>query len=145
MSKRGLDLQDLTIIKALKSNARESLVSLARKIGLSRSSTHDRVTRLEELGVIRRYTIDIDRTQLPVTRAFFTLRFAADSSREALAARAHALDGVEAAFCLAGDFDMLVYCECESLEELSQLRDRLAEFSGLQEITTRQILASSLS
>ncbi|WP_108812528.1 winged helix-turn-helix transcriptional regulator [Sphingorhabdus sp. Alg231-15] len=145
MSKRGLDAKDIQLLGALKANARASLVSLARDIDLSRSSTHDRIARLEELGVIKGYTINIDRTQLPMTQAFLTIRFSAGSSQTELAQIIHQMSGVEAAYCLSGDLDMLVYCECESLEELSHLRERLAQREGVLEITTRQILASSVS
>ncbi|QTD55021.1 Lrp/AsnC family transcriptional regulator [Parasphingorhabdus cellanae] len=145
MSKRGLDAKDIQLLRALKTNARASLVSLARDIDLSRSSTHDRITRLEELGVIKGYTINIDRTQLPLTRAFLTIRFSAGSSQNELAQIVHQMLGVEAAYCLSGDLDMFVYCECESVEELSELRDQLAQHNGVTEITTRQVLASSVS
>ncbi|MEM8919670.1 MAG: Lrp/AsnC family transcriptional regulator [Pseudomonadota bacterium] len=145
MSKRGLDAKDLILLKALKTNSRASLVSLARDIDLSRSSTHDRVTRLEELGVIKGYTINIDRTQLPLTRAFLTIRFSAGASQEELVSVIHRLAGVEAAYCLSGDVDVLVYCECESVEELSRLRDKLSNYEGVIEMTTRQVLASSVS
>ena len=144
MSKRGLDDKDLLLLKSLKTNARASLVSLARDIDLSRSSTHDRITRLEELGVIKGYTINIDRTQLPLTRAFLTISFTTDATQKNLVASIHEIPGVEAAYCLSGDVDMLVYCECETVEDLAQLRNELAGREGVIEITTRQILESSV-
>ena len=145
MSKRGLDDKDLLLLKSLKANARASLVSLARDIDLSRSSTHDRITRMEELGVIKGYTINIDRTQLPLTRAFLTLRFTNEICQRNLVSNVHQVKGVEAAYCLSGDVDMFVYCECETVEELAILREDLAEREGVTEITTRLVLESSVS
>lgn len=140
-----LDEKDRLLVNALRRNARASLVSLARDIGLSRSATHDRVLKLEERGVIRRYTVDVDRRALPNTRAFFSVQFASEVAQRALADKIHALEGVEAAYCLSGDIDMLAYCECDSDHDLAELRDRVAQFEGVTSIRTRHVLATSMS
>ncbi|MEO0814097.1 MAG: Lrp/AsnC family transcriptional regulator [Myxococcota bacterium] len=141
----SLDDKDRQLIRALKKNGRASLVSLAGLIDLSRSATHDRITRLEELGVIRGYTIVVDRSALPNARAFISLKFSGGKASSELAERIHRMDRVEAAYCLSGDLDMLVYSECETLDELNRLRDELAELDDVVEITTRTILAASVS
>lgn len=140
---KTLDDKDLALVRALKKNARASLVSLGRDIGLSRSATHDRITRLEEAGVIQGYTIKVDRAALPLTRAFLTLRFAPGFSGTPIVMAIHEKPNVAAVYCLAGDVDVLVYCECETIEELSALRDDLASYEGMIEMHTRNILASS--
>lgn len=53
------------------------------------------------------------------------------------------LPNVEAVYCLSGDIDALVYCETETVSELSDLRDQLAQHDGVTAISTRQILATS--
>ena len=140
---KTLDDKDLRLIGALKDNARASLVSLGRDIGLSRSATHDRITKLEEAGVITGYTIKVDRTVLPLIRAFLTISFAPGFSDGHLVEAIHRKKGVEAAYCLAGDVDILVYCECETAEALAALRDDLASYEGIITISTRHILSSS--
>ena len=130
MAKERLDEKDLLLVKALRKNSRASLVSLARDIELSRSATHDRVLKLEESGVIRRFTIDIDRSVLPHTRAFLSIQFASDFAQRDLTDVIHGFQGVEAAYCLSGDIDMLAYCECDSDHELAELRDAIAGARG---------------
>ncbi|MEL7445018.1 MAG: Lrp/AsnC family transcriptional regulator [Pseudomonadota bacterium] len=143
MARSDLDQRDIVLLQSLRRNARASLVSLARDIDLSRSATHDRITRLEELGVIKRYTVDIERAALPSARAFFSLSFTSGTAQSELAPQIHAMHGVEAAYCLSGDIDMLVYCECETGEELGTLRDELARLPDVIDIVTRPILATS--
>ncbi|MEM1051986.1 MAG: Lrp/AsnC family transcriptional regulator [Pseudomonadota bacterium] len=145
MARSDLDEKDKILLQSLRRNSRASLVSLARDIDLSRSATHDRVTRLEELGVIRRYTIDIERSALPAVRAFFSVSFVSGQAQTRLAPQIHALDGVEAAYCLSGSIDMLVYCECETHEQLSVLRDALANMAEVSDIVTRPVLTTSQS
>lgn len=142
---KGLDEKDLLLLHALQKNSRASLVALSRDVGLSRSATHDRITKLEEQGVIKGYTIRVDRTALPLVRAFLTVQFSAGNAQSALAPVIQNVTGVEAAYCLSGDIDMLVYCECETVEQLSELRDELALFDGVVDISTRNVLASSQS
>ncbi|WP_300296351.1 Lrp/AsnC family transcriptional regulator [Ferrovibrio sp.] len=59
-----LDTIDRRIVSALARNARMSLKELAAAVGLSSPSAAERLKRLEERGVIRGFTIDVDPTAL---------------------------------------------------------------------------------
>ena len=56
----NLDKKDRLIIKALQQDARQSLSSLGRRIGLSQPAVSERVKKLEEAGVIQGYSARID-------------------------------------------------------------------------------------
>lgn len=58
------DKVDHTIIRLLRQDSRISNADLAGQIGLSPSSTWRRVRALEECGVIKRYTIDVDKSRI---------------------------------------------------------------------------------
>ena len=145
MSKDSIDKKDLLLLKALKANARASLVSLARDIDLSRSATHDRITKLEEAGVIKRYTIDIDDSALPIIRAFLTVKFLPNAAPKGIVKPIHEIDGVKAAHCVTGDIDMVIYAECDSMDVLASVRDEISQYDGVTEISTRQILSTAQS
>ena len=55
-----LDSLDQKILDALLQDSRISLKALAGQVGLSSPATSERVRRLEERGVIRGFTIEID-------------------------------------------------------------------------------------
>jgi Lrp/AsnC family leucine-responsive transcriptional regulator len=55
-----LDYLDQRLIEILANDARISLKDLATRIGLSSPSTSERLRRLEERGVIKAFTIDVD-------------------------------------------------------------------------------------
>jgi len=59
-----IDKLDLKILGLLISNSRLSGRELARRLGVSVGTIQARIKRMEDLGVIRRYTIDIDRERL---------------------------------------------------------------------------------
>ncbi len=145
MSKAHLDPKDLLLLRALKKNARASLVSLAREIDLSRSATHDRIAKLEEAGVIAGYTIEVDDEALPTIRAFMTIQFEIGAGQTDVVTAISELPGVESANCVTGDIDMIVYCECDSMSALAHIRDAIAQFDGVTHVSTRQILSTSRS
>ena len=55
-----LDDVDVKLLNLLIEDARMSLKDLSEKIGLSSPSVSERMRRLQERGVIRSYTIEID-------------------------------------------------------------------------------------
>lgn len=59
-----LDETDLDILRLLVSDARRPYREIADEVGLSAPAVSDRVSRLREQGVIRRFTADLDRQQL---------------------------------------------------------------------------------
>jgi len=59
-----LDDTDLEILRLLVANARRPYSEIADKVGVSPPTVSDRIDRLESLGVIRRFTLDIDRSTI---------------------------------------------------------------------------------
>src|ERR1700760_1146629 len=59
-----IDEYGINLLRELQRNARASIADLGRRIGLSASATAERLRRLEEAGVIRGYTVEIDREAL---------------------------------------------------------------------------------
>ncbi|WP_050033504.1 AsnC family transcriptional regulator [Halorubrum halophilum] len=61
---RDLDETDLEILSLLAENARRPFSEIGDRVGLSGPAVSDRVTRLQEAGVIEGFTVDVDRTKL---------------------------------------------------------------------------------
>ncbi len=61
---RDLDETDLEILSLLAADARRPFSEIGERVGLSGPAVSDRVTRLEEAGVIEGFTVDVDRTKL---------------------------------------------------------------------------------
>ena len=62
-----LDEIDQSLIALLADNARLSTAELARSVGLSAPSVAERLRRLEEDGVVRAYTVELDPKALGYT------------------------------------------------------------------------------
>ncbi|WP_255196270.1 AsnC family transcriptional regulator [Halorarius litoreus] len=61
---RDLDDTDLRILELLAEDARRPFAAIGETVGLSGPAVSDRVSRLEDAGVIRQFTVDIDRSTL---------------------------------------------------------------------------------
>ncbi len=57
---KDMDAQDREILKILIEDGRCSIKDIAVKVGLSSPSVSDRLRRLQDSGVIRSFTVDID-------------------------------------------------------------------------------------
>ena len=69
-----LDSKDQGLLSLLRTNARTSVVDLAKKLGLSRATVQNRIRRLEDRGVILGYTLLIGtETQKPKVRAIMSI------------------------------------------------------------------------
>lgn len=59
-----VDAVDKQLLALLKENSRMSFADLGRKIKLSPSSVRERIQKLEDTGVIRKYDVQIDNKKL---------------------------------------------------------------------------------
>jgi DNA-binding Lrp family transcriptional regulator len=61
---RTLDETDLQILRLLSEDGRKPYSEIGDSVGLSGPAVSDRVSRLRDLGVIRGFTVDVDRSTL---------------------------------------------------------------------------------
>ncbi|MFB6143401.1 MAG: winged helix-turn-helix transcriptional regulator [Halorientalis sp.] len=61
---RGLDDTDREILRLLLADARRPYSDIAERVDLSPPAVSDRVERLQEMGLVRRFTVDVDRSLL---------------------------------------------------------------------------------
>ena len=53
-----------SLLQELQDNSRLSTTELARRVGLSPTATAERMKQMEEVGIVRGYTVEIDREAL---------------------------------------------------------------------------------
>jgi len=138
-----IDARDENIIGCLRQNARTPLAALARKVGLSRSATQDRLRRLERDGVILGYTLRL-RSSSTALQAWLTLVLAPGYSCQDVAPLLLRRRDVLVCHSVAGPTDLLVLVEAGGAEALSALREDIAEIEGVASVLTSPVLADHL-
>ena len=136
--------KDEELLALLKADSREPVASLARKLGLSRTTVQDRLKRLEEAGVIAAYTIRLSRDMdQGGMRAFVTL--AVEPRRQVEVGRHLArFPQIETLHTVSGKFDLIALVRTASSEAMDRLIDELGQISGITRIETSVILSTKL-
>ena len=136
--------KDVELIALLKADAREPVASLARKLGVSRTTVQDRLRRLEETGVIAAYSIRLSReVDQGGMRAFVTL--AVEPRRQIEVARVLArFPQIETLHTLSGKFDLIGEVKTSSSEAMDRLIDDIGQLPGITRIETSVILSTKL-
>lgn len=98
---RNLDETDMTILSLLAEDGRRSFSSIGDEVGLSGPAVSDRVTRLEESGIIEGFTVDVNREHLRAGVPVFVQCDNSAAAVDTLRARLDGADGVEHVFVTA--------------------------------------------
>lgn len=56
----ALDSTDLKILEVLQEDARQTYTAIGKRLGIAHSTVYDRIKRMEQHGIIRKYTTMID-------------------------------------------------------------------------------------
>ena len=139
----ALDDKDEALLSELERNARASVVDLARRIGLSRSATQERLARLERSGAIAGYTVR--RGGMAGGRrahAWLTVRYADSVSCAQIMPRLRHMDDVRAAYALSGDLDLLVEVETDGTAALERVAEAIRAVPGVARVTSHMVLAA---
>lgn len=121
----SLDGIDLAILRLLVVDARMSLRRIARELGMSPPAITDRVARLEELGVIRGYRAEIDRSILGFPLVVYVgIVSVQGSDQNQVVERLRETPEVEDVHLVTGPKDLLVRLR---LRDTAHLREVLFE------------------
>ena len=132
-----LDRRDLDILGALQRDARATYADVGKQVGLSPSSVHQRVRKLEQSGVIRGYraTVDPEAIGLQVTALVAAMPLDPKQPDD-LPERVEELPEVEACYSVAGEANYVLKVRTRTTEALEDLLRTIREKGGVQTRTT---------
>ncbi|MBI4016417.1 MAG: Lrp/AsnC family transcriptional regulator [Candidatus Aenigmarchaeota archaeon] len=129
-----LDNRNKLLLNLLQSNSRESLTKLAKALKLSLDSTHKRIKKLQEKGIISRFGIFIDPKALGydlVANVQIKLHNISEEQLNKFIAYLQTHKNIIELITTLGDYDftcVLIAKNTEELEVLSrQIRQRFKE------------------
>ncbi len=132
-----LDERDLDIIAALQEDARATYSEVSRRVGLSPSSVHERVRKLERAGAIRAYRAVVDPEALGLfVTALVAVTPLDPTQPDDLPERVVEFPEVEDCFSVAGEANYILKVRTRTTQHLEELIRRLREKGGVQTRTT---------
>ena len=136
-----MDALDKAILVCLSENSRMTASAIGKRVRLSVSSVTERIKKLEESGVIEKYTLLVDSEAIGRnTEAYLEVTLENASYSESFCALAYAVPEVLRCDLMAIEYDYLLFVNCESVTSLDALRTRLSSLLGVKGIRVRPVL-----
>ncbi|OFV65853.1 MAG: AsnC family transcriptional regulator [Candidatus Syntrophoarchaeum butanivorans] len=140
MMRPKIDELDLKVIRELKKDARTSYREIAEKLGVSEGTVYNRVQKLKEKGVIKRFIPDIDYSKLGYDLSALigvTVEGGYLGEVEEVIA---AEPNVSAVFDVTGDYDAVVVAKFRGREGLNDLVKRILSIPHVLRTNTMVVL-----
>lgn len=126
-----IDETDRALITLLQENARLPVATLARKLGLARTTVQARLDRLETSGVIQGYALRLNENLRAPLRATVLVSIEPRTGPTVLA-RLKSLPQVQRVHTTSGRWDLIVTVEARTTEGLDETLDSIGEAKGIK-------------
>lgn len=137
-----LDDVDRRLLTLLAADARASQRKLARDLHMSPPAVGERIARLERLGVVRGYTVEVDWMALGYFSVFVTVTAVQGADQALIFQALRSLPEVESIVVITGSIDMLARLRVRSHAHLRQvLLSEVWRIDGVQRTETFVALA----
>lgn len=143
-----IDENDLRIIDLLKNDAKSSTYKIAKKTLIPVTTVHNRIKKLEKIGIIKGYTVVLDKQKLGYSVLAYVLikgdlaylRTKKTSPLEAVE-MIRKKEGVEEVHSVTGSYDLIVKIRVKNMEELNNLMiHKIREVPGVLSTETIVVL-----
>ena len=135
---------DAKLIALLRANAREPTASLARKLGLARSTVQERIARLEREGTIKGYTVKLSEDAIGHLKA--VVMISTDPKQaDRVGAELKKLTEVRTLAAVSGASDLIATVEVESPARLDAALDRIGRIHGVARTVSSIVLSEKFS
>ena len=135
-----LDEKDRKILEMLRENARASYSEISRAMGISDVAVIKRIRKLEQLGIIKKYTIIIDPKKLGYNSISIT---GIDTEPEhifSVLAFLKEREHVKYLALTSGDHSIMTVIWATDGEELARIHDEISRLPGVRRVCPAIIL-----
>ena len=137
-----MDDTDHRLIALLRRDARQSVATLAKRLGVSRGTVSNRLRKLEDERVIVGYAVQLRPDAEPQQiRAWMGVRIEGNQTRAVIASLLGE-PGVAALHDTNGRWDLLAELRAGSVAELSQVLERIRLVKGIANTETSLLLTT---
>ncbi len=131
-----MDATDQQLLSLLRKDARTSVATLATKLGVSRGTVSNRITKLEDAGTIVGYTVRLRPDAKPnEISAWMSVAVEGNETRSVIGSLLGE-PGVATLHDTNGRWDLLAELRAANLSELSQVLERIRLVRGISSTET---------
>lgn len=141
-----LDKKDLEVLEVLKHHAKWTTQHISKKTLIPVTTVHNRIKKMEAMGIIKGYTAILDHRKLGKSvSAFILADVAADNQGKRCAEILNELEKfseVHEAYSVTGDHDIIIRVSVEDTDKLNDFIVKLDGIEGIERGRTFVILKS---
>jgi DNA-binding Lrp family transcriptional regulator len=138
----GVDDTDRSLIALLRNDARASVASLAKALGVARGTVQNRMNRLQKVGTIVGFTVrlkpDVEEQRM---RAFMTVSVEGNQV-DAVIRALRGEPAVSALYSTNGRWDIVAELRADSLEGFDRVLARIRLIEGISQTETSLLLST---
>ena len=139
-----MDTIDYQILLCLKENSRENATNIGAKINLSTSAVIERIKKMENSGLIERYTTIINQSVLGRDLiAFIYVSLEHPKHYESFVEQINQHDCVSECYYIAGDFDFILKVITKSGKTLEKVLHYVKCLNGVSQTRTSVVLSTN--
>jgi len=134
--KKSMDDLDVKILEKLMTDSRRSLRSIAKELGTPTSTIHERVKRLLKLGIIKRFTAELDTRVLGLDITALILISVEGAYISDVEKILSTYEHVVAVYDITGDFDVAVIAKFRNIEDLNNFIKSILKIPHIKKTVT---------
>lgn len=135
-----LDEADLKILIELQKDGRKSYTEISKKTGIPDSTVHDKIARLREKGVIRGFTVILDKKKVGIGVAALIGIETGTELYQSVAEKLSKLNELVEVYGTTAQFDLMAKVRTASLESLNKILNTIRSTKGVDDIFVMTIL-----
>ncbi len=136
----GLDEKDIRILRILATNARTPYSEIAKEIGLSDVAVIKRIRKLEQMGIIKGYTIEIDPKKLGFNLVSMTGIDVEPQHLFEVVEKLRSMDNVRFVAITSGDHSIMTVIWARDSEELGKIHSEISKLPGVKRVCPAIVL-----
>ncbi|MCO4798430.1 MAG: Lrp/AsnC family transcriptional regulator [Colwelliaceae bacterium] len=134
--------KDEELLSILRCNARASVSDIARATGVSRTAIQNRLTKLENNGVIKAYSVVLGNEYTnKLISANVSLKVQ-PNLRQTICVALRKNHQISHIYSISGEYDLLVTIQAQTLEKLSEILNVVCSLEGVERTNSSIILDS---
>lgn len=138
-----LDDADRALLAALRADSRQPTTTLAKRLGMSRATVQARMDRLQERGVIKRFTVDIGIGGTEATVAAVMLIALKGAMSRAVIRQLRKMPEITTLNSTNGGWDLVARIETPDLARFDRVLRQVREIDGVVNSETCLLLAEA--
>ena len=137
--------KDKQLLALMQKNARESVASLARQLGVSRTALQERIQRLETNGIIDGYAVRLGANVNRSPIQCFTFAALNNKNFPDVIKQLKTLTAVQAVHSISGDWDLIIHICTDTLERLNAEINKINELMGIVRTTSNIVMETKFN